>query len=104
MGVNPKIKKFLGILQNSLYNQTFDGLGLSTLETANKMRTNTSLSNIEKIHLRWSCWPGKKGPATLLKKKLWHRYFPVNFEKFLRTSYFTEKLQWLLLPGIKELY
>ena len=74
------------------------------METANKMRTNTSLSNIEKIHLRWSCWPGKKGPATLLKKKLWHRYFPVNFEKFLRTSYFTEKLQWLLLPGIKELY
>ena len=25
-------------------------------------------------------------PATLLKKSLWHRYFPVNFAKFLRTS------------------
>ena len=24
-------------------------------------------------------------PATLLKKKLWHRCFPVNFVKFLRT-------------------
>ena len=24
-------------------------------------------------------------PATLLKKRLWHRCFPVNFEKFLRT-------------------
>ena len=23
--------------------------------------------------------------ATLLKKRLWHRYFPVNFIKFLRT-------------------
>ena len=23
-------------------------------------------------------------PATLLKKRLWHRYFPVNFAKFLR--------------------
>ena len=26
-------------------------------------------------------------PATLLKKRLRHRYFPVNFEKFLRTSF-----------------
>ena len=25
----------------------------------------------------------KKGPATLLKKSLWHRYFPVNFAIFL---------------------
>ena len=24
-------------------------------------------------------------PATLLKKKLWHKCFPVNFAKFLRT-------------------
>ena len=24
-------------------------------------------------------------PATLLKKRLWHRCFPVNIEKFLRT-------------------
>ena len=24
--------------------------------------------------------------ATLLKKRLWHRCFPVNFAKFLRTS------------------
>ena len=36
-------------------------------------------------------------PATLLKKRLWHRYFPVNFEKFLRTPFFTEHLWWLLL-------
>ena len=26
-------------------------------------------------------------PATLLKKRLWHRYFPVNFAKFLRTPF-----------------
>ena len=36
-------------------------------------------------------------PATLLKKRLWHRCFPVNFTKFLRTPFFTEHLQWLLL-------
>ena len=26
-------------------------------------------------------------PATLLKKRLWHRSFPVNFAKFLRTPF-----------------
>ena len=36
-------------------------------------------------------------PATLLKKTLWHRCFPVNFEKFLRTPFFAEHLRWLLL-------
>ena len=33
-------------------------------------------------------------PATLFKKRLCHRYFPVNFAKFLRTSFFTEHLWW----------
>ena len=27
-------------------------------------------------------------PTTLLKKRLWHRHFPVNFVKFLRTHVF----------------
>ena len=36
-------------------------------------------------------------PGTLLKKRLWHRCFPVNFAKFLRTSFFIEHLRWLLL-------
>ena len=27
-------------------------------------------------------------PATLFKKRLWHRYFHVNFTKFLRTPFF----------------
>ena len=36
-------------------------------------------------------------PATLLKKKLWHRYFPVNFTKFLRTPFLSEHLRWLSL-------
>ena len=30
--------------------------------------------------------------ATLLKKRLWHRCFPVNFVKFLRTPFLTEHL------------
>ena len=34
---------------------------------------------------------------TLLKGRLWYRCFPVNFAKFLRTSFFMEHLWWLLL-------
>ena len=36
-------------------------------------------------------------PATLLKKRLWHRCFPANFARFLRTPFLTEYLRWLLL-------
>ena len=31
-------------------------------------------------------------PATLLKKRLWRRFFPVNFEKIFRTPVFIEHL------------
>ena len=37
-------------------------------------------------------------PATVLKKRLWHRCFPVNFVKFLRTPFYKERLWWLLMP------
>ena len=36
-------------------------------------------------------------PATLLKNRLCHRCFPVNFVKFLRTPFFIAHLWWLLL-------
>ena len=29
----------------------------------------------------------KKGKTFLLKKRLWRRYFPVNFVQFLRTPF-----------------
>ena len=38
-------------------------------------------------------------PATLLRKRLWHRFFPVIFIKFLRTSFFIEHLSWVLLKN-----
>ena len=42
-------------------------------------------------------------PATLLKKRLWHRSFPMSFLKFLRPPFFIEQLCWLLLTikGLK---
>ena len=42
-------------------------------------------------------------PATLLKKRLWHRCFPVNFVKFLRTPIFVEHLWWLTLKNIRAM-
>ena len=36
-------------------------------------------------------------PATVLKKRLWHRCFPLNFEKILRTLFFVEHLRRRLL-------
>ena len=53
-------------------------------------------------HLRQSLFFNKVTglrPATLLKKILWHRCFPVNFAKFLRTLFLTEQLRWPLLNG-----
>ena len=41
-------------------------------------------------HLRQSPFFNKNAdlrPAALLKKRLWHRCFPVNFAKFLRTPF-----------------
>ena len=40
--------------------------------------------------------------VTLLQKRLWHRCFPVDFAKFLRTPFFTEPLQWLFLKFISH--
>ena len=39
-------------------------------------------------------------PQHPIKKRLQHRCFPVKFAKNLRTPYFTEQLQWLLLTRI----
>ena len=39
------------------------------------------------------------GPATLLKKRFWHRCFSLNFEKCLRTRFLIEHLRWLLLKA-----
>ena len=51
-------------------------------------------------HLRQSCRPNKVAglkSVALLKKRLWDRFFPVNFAKFLRTPFLVEHLWWLLL-------
>ena len=42
-------------------------------------------------------------PATLLNKSLWHRCFPVNFAKFLRTSFLKSTFSGCLWR-VKNLY
>ena len=61
--------------------------------------TNGVLKNIVKFTGKHVCkslflnkFAGRK-PATLLKKRLWHRCFPVNFAKFLRTPFCSVKIQ-----------
>ena len=39
-------------------------------------------------------------PATLLRRRLWHRCVPVNIAKFIKTPSLTEHLRWLLLTSV----
>ena len=38
--------------------------------------------------------------ATLFRKRLWHRCFPVNFLEFLGTSFYRELLIWATAFGL----
>ena len=56
-------------------------------------------------HLRQSLFFNKvtgPRPPTLLKKRLWHRCFLVNFVKFPRTRFYIEHPWWLLLSLINH--
>ena len=56
------------------------------------------LRQIKKKHDWWNNhFSDCNWTVTLLKKRLWYRCFPVNFAKFLRMSFLTEHLRWLLL-------
>ena len=57
------------------------------------------LTGLKVLSLKCKCLFYSLRPATLLKKRLWHRCFLLNFAKFLRTSFLTEHVWWLLLSG-----
>ena len=69
--------------------------GISRQEVVYKKGILRNFSKFTGKHLYQSLFCMR--PATLLKKRLWHRCFPVNFAKFLRTLFLTERLRWLLL-------
>ena len=49
------------------------------------------------IRTEYGDFRSKARPATLLKKRLWHGCFPVNFAKFLRTPFLQNTSGRLLL-------
>ena len=72
-------------------------------EAATKRVIKSVLRNFAKFtgnHLYQSLFFSKVvglRPATLWKKRLWHRCFSVNFAKFLRTPFLQNTCGWLLL-------
>ena len=66
--------------------------------------TIISLQSLKAVARKCSVHKIHKIPATLFKKRLWHRCFPLNFGKFLGTPSFTEHLRWLYSFSIKHLH
>ena len=62
-------------------------------------RSSQQRCSVKKLFLEISQNSQKNTCArvSFLKKRLWHRWFPMNFARFLRTSSLTEYLCWLLL-------
>ena len=56
-------------------------------------------------HLCWSLFLIKlQASGNFIKKRIQHRRFPLNIEKFLRTAFFIEHLWWLLLQFIRKTF
>ena len=72
-------------------------LGSSRPEVFCKKGVLRNFARFTGKHLCKSFFYSINWPATLLKKKLWHRCFPVNLAKFVKTPFFKEYLRWLLL-------
>ena len=81
----------MGISRN--IHHKFHSIGLS--QAVNQ--SNFMIFYKKSVRLQEAVALEKLRPATLLKKRLWYRCFPVNFVKFLRTPFFIEHLWWLLL-------
>ena len=61
-----------------------------------KIGTCKNLVKFTGKHLRWSLFLNKIagwGPVTLLKRRLWHRCFLVNFAKFSGTFFLQNNLR-----------
>ena len=79
--------------------QQFERHGSSRPEVLCKKGAPINFAKLTRRHLRQSLLFNKVAgprPATLLKKRPWHRCFLVFFVKFLRPPFFKEHLWWLL--------
>ena len=81
------------IIQIHIYIYNSSDEKMSEAATGGVLVWKSALRNFEKFteeHLCQSLYFNKVPglcPATLLKKRLWHRCFPLNFTKFLRTPF-----------------
>ena len=70
-----------------------------------KISQNSQENTCVRISLLMNLQAWSQSPPTLFKKRLWHRCFPVNFGKFLRTCFLQNTFGRLslcmpsLLPG-----
>ena len=83
-------------------NQLFSGVKTTGIKSSHQRCSAKKgvLKNFAKFtgkHLRRSLFFNKVAGAA------WHRCFPVNFAKFLRTPLFTEQLWWLLLSDLNKI-
>ena len=79
----PALSKFIVILLLFRSSHQRCSLKISVLKNFKKLTRKAPVP--ESLSLSGAC-------MFILKKRLWHRHFPVNFTKFLRTPFFTEHL------------
>ena len=68
--------------------------GSSRSQTFFEISVLKNFSKFTGIHM---CWSEDLKACNFIKKRLQPKCFLVIFAKFLRTTFFTEDLQWLLL-------
>ena len=92
-----KKKKTLNMFQYYLINllQVFPPYDSMHKQSPKRVLLKGVLRNFVKFTGKKTC-----ARVSILKQRLWHGCFPVNFTKFLRTP-LTEHLWWLLLQCIK---
>ena len=87
------------VISGKFYVRYYQGAQNSSIEKQSPggVTLKGVLKNFTKFTGKHLCRSVFFNKETLLKKRLWHRYFPVDFVKFLRTPFFIEHLWWLVL-------
>ena len=93
-------KKILGREQKTLFHWKLQTkLLMPSLRTMEALIQRCSVKKVF-LEISQNSHANTCARVSLLKKRLWHRCFPVNFVKSLRTPFLTEHLWWLFLKLI----
>ena len=88
------------------FNVTLDFFYVRVTVLGNKFRVCQAIKFIKSVIISLWLWRSTRiiyywyfSSSNLISSMImiWHRCFPLNFVKFLRTPFFTEHLRWLLL-------